>query len=303
MLKYIDPILVGSRHVLRVHARKLGMKDIRFPAATQESGENNLAVVDVAGGKKQYVDFGSVTREGGELSMQAVSKAIDMAMEGSVDAVVTGPISKEAIALAEYEARGHTEYIAERIGSDQHAMMLVAENLRVGLVTGHIPIWDVPKAMSADAIIDKVQVISDSLIQDFGITRPKIAVLGLNPHAGDGGVLGIEEQDIILPAIEQCREKNMLAFGPFPADGFFGSRTYQQYDAVLAMYHDQGLIPFKTLTFGSGVNYTAGLSMVRTSPDHGTAFDIAGRGIASPDSLRSALFLAADIVRQRGSQE
>jgi 4-hydroxythreonine-4-phosphate dehydrogenase len=213
--------------------------------------------------------------------------------------MVTAPISKEAIAMAGYTNPGHTEFIAKRSGSDSFTMMLVSDDLRVGLVTGHIPIWDVPKRTTSEAILDKLRVISTSLRQDFGIERPKIAVLGLNPHAGDGGILGKEEAEVILPSIQQSCEEGNLVFGPFPADSFFGIGAYRLYDAVLAMYHDQGLVPFKTLAFESGVNFTAGLSLVRTSPDHGTAFNIAGEGEASPGSMRSALYLAIDIARRR----
>ena len=178
-------------------------------------------------------------------------------------------------------------------------MMMVSHKLRVGLVTGHIAIWDVPKRITEAAILEKIGIISESLQRDFDISHPRIAVLGLNPHAGDGGVLGREEKDTIIPALKIACERGYLAFGPFPADSFFAVGGHAVYDAVLAMYHDQGLVPFKTLAFESGVNFTAGLPIVRTSPDHGTAFDIAGKGIARPDSLRSAIFLAVDIARRR----
>lgn len=302
LTRFMEPIVVGSAHVLKVHANKLGMRDVRFhvvqqvPEYLQEGG---VTVLDIAKGEKPDVQFGKVTAEAGKLSMKAVEVATDLCLEGHAEAMVTAPISKEAISLAGYDVPGHTEFIARRSGSDTYTMMLVSDELRVGVVTGHIPIWDVPKHVTTEAILEKIRVISVSLERDFGIDRPKIAVLGLNPHAGDGGVLGREEVDAIIPAIERSNEEGNMVFGPFPADSFFGIGAYRLYDAVLAMYHDQGLIPFKTLAFESGVNFTAGLSVIRTSPDHGTAFNIAGEGKASPGSMRSAVYLAVDIARRR----
>ena len=302
LMKFVEPLLVGSAHVLKVHANKLGYRELRIHVvqqAPERLQEGGLTVLDTAKGDKPRVAFGQVTQEAGRLAMKAVEAAIDLCLDGYVEAMVTAPISKEAIVLAGYEAPGHTEFITRRTGSDTYTMMLVSDELRVGLVTGHIPIWDVPKRVTSEAILEKIRVISASLVQDFGIDRPKIAVLGLNPHAGEGGVLGREETETILPAIERSCEEGNLVFGPFPADSFFGIGAYRLYDAVLAMYHDQGLIPFKTLAFESGVNFTAGLPIVRTSPDHGTAFNIAGEGKASPGSMRSAVYLALDIIRRR----
>ncbi|HEX9660593.1 MAG TPA: 4-hydroxythreonine-4-phosphate dehydrogenase PdxA, partial [Rhodothermales bacterium] len=194
---------------------------------------------------------------------------------------------------------GHTEYIASRCNCPSFTMMMIAEALRVGLVTAHLPLKDVPTAVTVEAILEKAGIILHALQSDFGLERPRLAVLGLNPHAGDGGVIGVEEVETVQPAIQRARDGGRLVFGPFPADGFFASRKYQLYDAVLAMYHDQGLAPFKVLSFNSGINYTAGLPIVRTSPDHGTAFDIAGEGKASPDSMRNAIYGAIDIARRR----
>jgi len=215
--------------------------------------------------------------------------------------MVTAPISKEAIGLAGYRFPGHTEFIAELCGSAPHIMLLVSGELRVGLVTGHLPVRKVTAAVTMDRVADRLRVFRDSLAADFGIEHPRIAVLGLNPHAGDGGVLGGEEEAVIRPAMERSRgfAPSVDCFGPFAADGFFGNRSYLECDGVLAMYHDQGLAPFKAITFGSGVNFTAGLPIVRTSPDHGTAFDIAGMNLARPDSMRTALLLAAEISQTR----
>lgn len=302
LTKFMEPLVVGSAHVLGVHAHQLGYREARVHVvqAVPERGQHDdVTILDIVEGEQPDVTLGKVTREGGRLAMHAVETATDLCLDGEADAMVTAPISKEAIALAGYKDPGHTEFIARRVGAEAHTMMMVSGELRVGLVTGHIPIWDVPKAVTREAILEKIRILTESLTADFGITRPRIAVLGLNPHAGDGGIMGKEEHDTIVPAIREACEQDYLVFGPYPADGFFAIGGYRAYDAVLAMYHDQGLVPFKTLAFDSGVNYTAGLPIVRTSPDHGTAFDIAGEGKASPGSMRSAIYLAIDIARRR----
>ncbi len=300
--KYMEPLVIGSAEVLRVHAARLGFGDLRLRIvheAPERIEQGGITVLDVTGDSPFDVQFGAITEAGGQLAMQAVARAVDLCMSGEVDAMVTAPISKEAIAMAGYREPGHTEFIARRTGCGRFTMMMIADKLRVGLVTGHLAIWDVPKYVTREAILEKVEIISESLVRDFGIARPRIAVLGLNPHAGDGGVMGHEEEDFILPAIAEARERGRLVFGPFAADGFFAVSGYRNYDAVLAMYHDQGLVPFKTLAFDTGVNFTAGLPIVRTSPDHGTAYDIAGSGKASPGSMRSAIYLAIDMARRR----
>ena len=300
LFKYINPVLVGNAQILQEHADRLGLHELRPPVVeTLDEPSDGLCILNVQSANQAPVQFGKITREGGLLSMQSVEKAIALCVENKVDAMVTAPISKEAIALAGYTNKGHSGFIARNTNSGKYTMMMVADILRVGLVTEHIPLMEIPQHITQEAILEKVGIMTKSLSQDFAIERPRIAVLGLNPHAGDGGYLGTEEQDIIIPAIKRCCEEGHLVFGPFASDGFFAISSYRNYDAVLAMYHDQGLIPFKTLAFGSGVNYTAGLPIVRTSPDHGTAFNIAGKGMASPDSMRSALYLARDIVRQR----
>jgi 4-hydroxythreonine-4-phosphate dehydrogenase len=302
LARFFQPVVIGSAHVLNVHASKLGYSDLRIQVVhkvPEGIKAGDIVVIDICDGEKPDVRFGQISAGAGKLAMKSVEFATDLCLQGEVDGMVTAPISKEAISLAGYTDPGHTEFIARRIGCDEFTMMMISEELRVGLVTGHIPIWDVPKGVTRDAILDKIRVISTSLVRDFGIQRPKIAVLGLNPHAGDGGVLGREESESIIPAVRAACDEGHLVFGPFPADGFFAIGGYRLYDAVLAMYHDQGLIPFKTLTFESGVNYTAGLTVIRTSPDHGTAFNIAGEGKASPGSMRSAIYLALDIARRR----
>ncbi len=302
VLKYMTPVLVGSADVLRKHQELLNLTELPLNVVDTLEGqirENEITVLDVGYDGDAEVTFGAITEAGGAVSMKAVERAVDMCMGQEVDAMVTAPISKEAISLAGYQNKGHSGFIARRTKSNSHTMLMVSHELRVGLVTEHVPIWDVPKKITESAILEKVNIMSKSLMNDFAVDRPRIAILGLNPHAGDGGLLGREEQDTIMPAIKTGCEQGHLLFGPFAADGFFAVGGYRNYDAVLAMYHDQGLIPFKTIAFGHGVNYTAGLPIVRTSPDHGTAFNIAGQGIASPESMRSAIYLALDIVRQR----
>ena len=213
--------------------------------------------------------------------------------------MVTAPINKHNIQSDTFKSPGHTEYLAEKFGNGKSGMMLMcSDNLRIGLVTGHIPVKNIASVITTEKIIEKIQQLNKTLIEDFNIRKPRIAVLGLNPHAGDEGTIGNEDKEVIAPAIEKLKG-SMLVYGPYPADGFFGNGTYRKFDAVLAMYHDQGLIPFKTIAFNNGVNFTAGLPVIRTSPDHGTAYDIAGKNLASEDSFKKALYMAIDIYRNR----
>lgn len=230
------------------------------------------------------------------LSLEAAAKDVK---EGKMDVLLTAPLDKSTVNRTSRPFSGHTEYLAQMDGAARHMMLLVCNELRVGLVTGHVPIREVSSLLSKDKVMSAIRMLNESLRNDFGITTPRIAVLGLNPHAGDNGLLGDEETKVILPAVEESMRNGIYAFGPYPADGFFGADSYKKYDAVLAMYHDQGLIPFKFMGFEDGVNYTAGLSFVRTSPDHGTAYDIAGQGIALESSFRNALYLGLDLFRKR----
>ncbi len=235
---------------------------------------------------------------GGKYALISLTTATQALKENKIDALVTAPIHKKNIQSTEFKHSGHTPYFKEVFAAKDIVMFMVAENLRVGLVTEHLPISDIANAITKEAIISKLNIINASLIKDFGIDKPRIAVLGLNPHAGDESLIGKEEETIIRPAILEAK-KNMMVFGPYSSDAFFARGQYEKFDAVLAMYHDQGLIPFKSLAIGEGVNYTAGLPVVRTSPDHGTAFDIAGKGIANHESFLAAIFEAVDIVRMR----
>jgi len=248
-------------------------------------------------GTEELPKPGNLSKESGLVAMKSIEKAIDLCLKRSVDAMVTLPISKEAVNLSGYKIPGHTEFLAERTATKSALMMLVNESLRVALTTVHIPISEVATNITTEVIYEKANILYSSLKLDFGINSPKIAVLGLNPHAGDGGIIGSEEIDIIIPAIKRLRSKEINVSGPFPADGFFGQKLHLEYDAILAMYHDQGLAPFKLMSFGKGVNFTAGLPIIRTSPDHGTAFDIAGNGVADPSSFIEAYQLALKLSK------
>lgn len=303
LFTFCEPVLVGPISLWKATSKALAFQfSFRSvkpfePLPERKSGE--LLVVDLPLPDGFEPKPGHLDALAGQLSMQAVEMAVDLCKSDWAHAMVTAPISKEAIQRGGYHVPGHTEFIAERCGKMVPTMMMVAGSLRVALLTAHIPLREVPQRVTRPAIVKRLLRIQDALQRDFGIERPRIAVLGLNPHAGDGGVLGSEELDIIVPALSEACDKGVLAFGAFPADGFFATAQYRAYDAVLALYHDQGLIPFKTIAFEEGVNYTAGLPIVRTSPDHGTAFDLAGQNKANPASLRSALLVAIDVARYR----
>jgi len=244
------------------------------------------------------LNYGTNDDELGKYAIKSFVAASKALKEGKVDVLVTAPINKYNIQSDEFKFPGHTDYLNQELSGDA-LMFMVQDNLRVGLLTDHIPVNEVASHLTEQLITKKIETIKQSLTQDFSINKPKIAVLGLNPHAGDGGVIGKEDDALLKPVIKKLFEKGTLVFGPYPADGFFGNSQYEKFDAVIAAYHDQGLIPFKTLSFGNGVNYTAGLDKIRTSPDHGTAFDIAGKGIANHNSFKEAVFLAIDIYNSR----
>ena len=244
------------------------------------------------------INFGVNDEKVGKYAIKSFVAATKALKEGLVDVLVTAPINKYNIQSESFKFPGHTDYLDQELEGNA-LMLMVQDNLRVGLLTDHIPLNEVATHLTEELIIKKIETIKQSLIQDFSINKPKIAVLGLNPHCGDGGVIGKEDDAILKPALKKIAEKGTLVFGPFAADGFFGSNQYEKYDAIIATYHDQGLIPFKTLSFGNGVNYTAGLNKIRTSPDHGTAYDIAGKGIADFNSFKEAIYLAIDIYNSR----
>ena len=246
---------------------------------------------------------GKATEEGSKAAILALESAVADLKRGVIDVLVTAPFNKNSVSKEGFSFPGHTEYFTKEFGAEDSLMFMISENIRVGLVTNHVPISEVSKMITKERIMKKLTMMSDSLRKDFGVDRPKIAVLSLNPHNGDGGLLGKEEEEIIKPAIREMSEKGELVFGPFPPDGFFGSDYKNRFDAVLAMYHDQGLIPFKSLSIESGVNYTAGIKIIRTSPDHGTAYDLAGKDKANHLSILSSIYLACDIYRNRKNYE
>ncbi|PJE39439.1 MAG: 4-hydroxythreonine-4-phosphate dehydrogenase PdxA [Flavobacterium sp.] len=244
------------------------------------------------------LNFGINDDNVGKYAIKSFTAATKALKENQIDVLVTAPINKYNIQSEDFKFPGHTDYLNQELEGNA-LMLMVQDNLRVGLLTDHVPVNEVAKHLTEKLIVQKIETIKKSLVQDFGINKPKIAVLALNPHAGDNGVIGKEDDEILRPTLKKLFEKGTLVFGPFAADGFFGSGQYEKYDAVVATYHDQGLIPFKTLSFGNGVNYTAGLNKVRTSPDHGTAYEIAGKGLADYNSFKEAVYTAIDIFNSR----
>lgn len=294
------PIIYGSNKVFAHYKKVLDENDFNYQSC-KSAEDAQMRKVNVVNVWNDDIEFrmGQVTEDGGKYAFLSLEKATQDLASGKIDVLVTAPISKEAMGKSGFKFPGHTEYLADLAGTSEALMVMVSGNLRVALVTSHIALKDVNTALTKEKIVNKIKMFEASLKKDFGIVRPKIAVFGLNPHAGENGKMGTEEQEIIQPAINQARGENILAFGPYPADGFFGSTARNQFDGVLAMYHDQGLAAFKALAFEDGVNYTAGLPIVRTSPDHGTAFDIVGQNKASEHSLRSAIYVAMDVYKSR----
>lgn len=299
LLNYCTPVIYAASKVIAYH-KNIVNPDFQFYSADNVNliKHDRVNVINVLL-EKSEINLGAITAEAGNMAIKSLEAAVQDLKDKKIDALVTAPIHKKSMELAGFQHVGHTQYLAENLhGRD--LMMMVTDDLRVGLVTDHIPLKEVASKLNKNLIIDKIKSMEQSLKVDFGIERPTIAVLGLNPHAGDDGLIGKEDNSVIRPAIVELKKSNnMLITGPHPADGFFGSGQYRKYDGILAMYHDQGLVPFKLLSFGAGVNFTAGLSGIRTSPDHGTAFNIAGKNEADPGSFRSAVYAAMDISRQR----
>ena len=300
ILELCTPIIYGSPKIASYHRKALNLEVpytiINHAEEARDGRVNLLACFD----DEIKIEIGQPSQEAGAAALKALDRAMTDYRSELYDVLVTAPINKATIQSPGFHFPGHTEYIETSVGEGEKALMiLMNETLRVALVTTHLPIKDIAKAITKEGIIEKATIFHKALKRDFRISSPRIAVLSLNPHAGDNGLLGSEEKDIILPAIEELADKGIQAFGPFAADGFFGSGAYDHFDGVLAMYHDQGLAPFKTIALESGVNYTAGLPIVRTSPDHGTAYDIAGKGIADENSMRQAIFTAIDVFRNR----
>ncbi|MEP7322874.1 MAG: 4-hydroxythreonine-4-phosphate dehydrogenase PdxA [Saprospiraceae bacterium] len=300
ILDFCIPVIYGSGKIISYY--KNIVKSDEFVYHQARSGEKLQAgkiYVMNCWQENVTVSMGKVSESGGKYALIALDQAIQDIQSGWIDGLVTAPIHKQAMQLAGFKHTGHTDYLAEKLNCKDYMMMMAGPNMRIGLVTTHIPLHEVAAKITTAKIKSSIRILDQSMQRDFGIDQPMIAVLGLNPHAGDGGVIGQEEKIAISPAITEAKQQGITVFGPFSSDGFFGSGQFKKFDAILAMYHDQGLIPFKALEFETGVNYTAGLPVVRTSPDHGTAYDIVGKNEADPTSLRSALFGAIDIARQR----
>ncbi len=291
------PLIYGHGKALTYYKKLLNLEDFYFTQirSLEEIQHRKVNVINCQEECPEVIP-GVETQEAGKLALAAFAAAVEDLKAGKIQGLVTAPLSKGNINSETQPFVGHTEYLIEATGNKSGLMMLVGEDLRVGLVTGHIPLAQVPAAVTKEKVLEKAKIFIQSLEKDFGINKPKIAILGLNPHAGEDGLLGSEEETILKPAIQELKDAKQYVFGPYPADGFFGMMHQQKFDGVLALYHDQGLIPFKSIAFSSGVNFTAGLSVIRTSPDHGTAYSIAGKNMADCASFRAALFLASDIM-------
>ena len=300
MMEHCTPILYGSSKVLSYHKKLANASDfpfvnIRYASQAEANKFNILNIIQ----EEIKLDIGQPTEIGGKLAAMSLDLACDDLMAGKFDALVTNPINKKAVQSEDFKFNGHTEFLTKKFQVEDSLMIMTSNKIHIGIMTNHLAIADVPKAVTRDLLRRKLNIFNESLKRDFGIRMPKIAVLALNPHAGDLGVNGDEDQTLIAPIIKELFDNGILVFGPYPADGFFGSSAINNFDGVLALYHDQGLIPFKLISFTEGVNFTAGLPFVRTSPAHGTAYEIAGKNIASAHSFRNAAFLACDIVKNR----
>lgn len=298
MLDFCTPIIFASSKTISYHKKTLQINTpIHGIANLNQLVENKVNLLNIW--KEEIkIELGEPTTEAGKYAFLSLKEAVDALKDGKIDVLVTAPINKHNIQSDEFNFQGHTEYLESNLEGEA-LMILMKDSLRIGLITGHIPIQEVSKSITPKLIEHKVNLMHQTLLKDFKIRKPRIAVLGLNPHCGDNGVIGDEDNDIIKPTIDKIQSKGKLVYGPYAADGFFGSENYKNFDAILAMYHDQGLAPFKTLSFGKGVNFTAGLNQIRTSPDHGTAYEIAGKGQANESSFKEALFKAIEIFNNR----
>ena len=302
ILELCTPIIYGSAKIAAFYRKSLELAGPWQPVQINSAADASADAVNIINviGQEAHITPGEASKEAGEAAFIALERAVEDLKNGHIDVLLTAPINKSTIQSDTFRFPGHTEYLAASAADgSQPLMILFNENIRVALVTTHLPIAKVPEAITTENIVEKLALFNKSLTTDFAVVKPRIAVLALNPHAGEEGLLGKEEKEIIAPAIEKARQMKIHAFGPYAADGFFGNGLYTKFDGVLAMYHDQGLAPFKTLAMDSGVNFTAGLPFVRTSPDHGTGYDIAGKNRASEESMRAALYAAIDIYRSR----
>ena len=303
VLNLITPVIFGSTKTLAYYRKMFELHNFQYSQVKAE-GLINHHKINVVNCWEEMVEInvGQVTAEGGQCAYKSLKKGVYYLKEGHVDALVTAPINKKNIQSKDFDFVGHTEFLTTEFKANDSLMLMVTENVRVGLVSAHIPIREVADHVTSEKVESKLEIFIKTLREDFGIEKPKIAVLGLNPHAGEEGMIGTEEKEVLDPLINKLRKQGKLVFGPFPPDGFFATLQHKKYDGILAMYHDQGLIPFKLMDFALGVNYTAGLSVVRTSPDHGTAYGIAGKNVADPTSMQEAVYLAAQIVKNRKNE-
>ncbi|GAB4288280.1 MAG: 4-hydroxythreonine-4-phosphate dehydrogenase PdxA [Marinilabiliales bacterium] len=300
MLDFCTPVIYGSPKAAAYHRKALNIDNfsLNHIISFDQLNHKRTNIINCLDDNIK-VELGKETNVGGMSAFSCLEAATKDMLDGKFVILVTAPINKHNIQSSGFNFPGHTEYLKEKFKSDDTMMIMVSEQMKIGVVTGHIPIKDVPAAINKDIVLKKINALKNSLIEDFAIRKPKIAVLGLNPHAGDKGLIGDEEEKYIIPAINEAKENDIMALGPYSADGLFGSGQYKNFDAILAMYHDQGLTPFKALSFDYGVNYTAGLPIIRTSPAHGTAFDIAGENKADENSFRQAVFTALEIYKNR----
>lgn len=294
------PVIYGSSKVAAYHRKALNIPNFSLNSirSVDEAHSKRINIINCLDDNVR-VELGKSTSTGGQAAFLALEAAVKDLKEGNIDVLITAPINKKNIQSDSFSFPGHTEYLQEAAESGEALMLMVSEDMKVGVVAGHVAMKDMPAMITEKSILSKLRTLNKTLMMDFSIRKPRIAVLGLNPHAGDEGVLGSEEQEIIIPALNKAKEEGIMALGPYPADGLFGSAQFSGFDAILAMYHDQGLAPFKALTFSKGVNYTAGLPFIRTSPDHGTAFEITGQDKANHESFRQAVYLAVDVCNNR----
>ena len=303
LLNLFTPVVYGSTKVLSYYRKQMELEEFNY-SQVKVKGQYFAKAINVVNCWEEMIELnpGQPSKQTAKAALTSLKRAVEDLKEGHLDGLVTGPIDKNTIHGEDFPFQGHTEYLTQEFNAGESLMLMVGENLRVGLVTEHVPVKDIPTFITKERVELKIRLMELSLKQDFLINKPKIAVLGLNPHAGDEGLLGREELDVIKPVINDLKTKGKLIFGPFPADGFFASGQHSKYDGIVAMYHDQGLVAFKTLSFESGINYTAGLPYVRTSPDHGTAYNLAGKNQASESSMRQAMYVACDIIKNRLEQ-
>lgn len=298
MLELCTPILFASNRTISVHKKELNINTQIYSIENISKAVNGKINVLNVWKEDISVNFGKETNEGGNYAFLSLQAAVKALQKNEIDVLVTAPINKHNIQSDNFNFNGHTEFLEANLEGES-LMILMNDEFKIGLITGHIPVQKIAETITTELIIKKVNLLYNSLIQDFEIRKPKIAVLGLNPHCGDHGVIGTEDDEIVKPTLEQLQSEGKLVYGPYSSDSFFGSEAYKNFDGILAMYHDQGLAPFKALSFGNGVNFTAGLNKIRTSPDHGTAYEIAGKGMANHNSFKQALYTALDIFKSR----